>query len=219
MVFPVCSGFSTSYVQLWELDHKEGWGLKNWCLQIVMLEKTLENPLDCKKIQPVNPKGNQPRIFTGRTDAEAEALLFWSPDTQNQLIRKDPEAGKDWGQEKGETEDEMLYSNTVSTGMNLNKLWEMLEDRGAWCAAIHGFSKSRTQLSNCTKTTKCKMLWRSRGIHVLFSELGKKEKATQYLRPGGVWKIEGEKTTVSKNKVFQKNWFFCCHLEWAKLQL
>ena len=101
--------FSSSHVWMWELDHKEGWVPKNWCLQIVVLEKTPESPLGCKKIKPVNPKGNQPWIFTGRTDAEAEAPVVWPPDAKSRLIRKDPDAGKDWRQEeKRATEDEMF---------------------------------------------------------------------------------------------------------------
>ena len=91
-----------------ELDHKEGWASKNWCFWTVLLEKTLENPLDCKEIKPVNPKGNQPWIITRRTDAEAEAPTLWPPDTKSQLLGKDPDAGKDWGQEKRVTEDEMV---------------------------------------------------------------------------------------------------------------
>ena len=94
---------------MWKLDHKEGWALKNWCFQAVVLEKTLESHWDSKKIQPVHPKGNQPWIFIGRTDAEAEAPILWSPDAKSWLIRDDPNAGKDWGQEeKGVTEDEMV---------------------------------------------------------------------------------------------------------------
>ena len=93
---------------MWELDHKEGWVLKNWCFWSVLLEKTLESPLDRKEIKPVNPKGNQPLIFIGRTDAEAEAPLFWPPIAKSWLIGKDSDAGRDWGQEKkGTTEDEM----------------------------------------------------------------------------------------------------------------
>ena len=91
------------------LDHKEGWVLKNWCFWTVVLEKTLESPLDCKEIKPVNAKENQSWIFTGRTDAEAEAPILWPPDAKSQLIRKDPDAGKDWGQkERGTTEDEIV---------------------------------------------------------------------------------------------------------------
>ena len=94
---------------MWELDSKESWVLKNWCFWTVVLEKTLESPLDCKEIQPVHLKGNQSWIFIGRTDAEAEAPILWSPDAKNWLIWKDPDAGKDWRWEKkGMTEDEMV---------------------------------------------------------------------------------------------------------------
>ena len=94
---------------MWELDHKEGWALKHWSFWTVVSEKTLESPLDCKEIQPVNPKGNQSWIFIGRTDAEAEAPVLLPLDAKSQLIRKDPDAGKDWRQEeKGMTEDELV---------------------------------------------------------------------------------------------------------------
>ena len=94
---------------MWELDHKEAWAPKNWCFWTVVLEKTLESPLDCKEIKLVNPKGNQSWIFIGRTDAKAEVLILWPPDVKNWLLRKDPDAGKDWRQEeKGMTEDEMV---------------------------------------------------------------------------------------------------------------
>ena len=92
---------------MWELDHREGWAPTNWCFWTVVLEKTLESPLDCKEIQPVYPK-DQSCVFTGRTDIEAETPILWSPDVKNWLLGKDPDAGKDWGQEeKGTTEDEM----------------------------------------------------------------------------------------------------------------
>ena len=91
-------GFSSSHVCMWELDHKEGWGPKNWCFWTVVLEKTLESPLNCKEIKPINTKGNQFRIFIGRTDAEDPIL--WPPDVKSCLIRIDPDAGKDWKQEK-----------------------------------------------------------------------------------------------------------------------
>ena len=101
-------GFSSSYVWMWELHHKEGWAPKNWCFQTVALEKTLESPLDCK-IKSVNPTRNQYWIFIGRTDAKAEALILRPPDAKSQLIGKDPDAGKDWRQEdKGTTENEMI---------------------------------------------------------------------------------------------------------------
>ena len=93
---------------MWKLDHKEGWLPKNWCFWTVMLEMTLDSPLDCKEIKPVNPKGNQSWVFIGRTDAEAETPILWPTVAKSQLIRKDPDVGKDWGQEEqGTTEDEM----------------------------------------------------------------------------------------------------------------
>ena len=102
MVFPVV-------MYGWELDYKESWALKNWFFWTVVLAKTLESPLDCKEIKPVNPKGNQSQIFIGRTDAEAETPIFWPPDAKNWFIGKDPDTGKDWRQEeKGMTEDEMV---------------------------------------------------------------------------------------------------------------
>ena len=102
-------GFSSSHLWTLKLDHKESWTLKKWCFWTVVLEKTLESPLDCKEIKPVYLKGNQPWIFIGETDAEAEAPVLWPPDGKNWLTGKDPDAGKDWRQkEKGTTEDEMV---------------------------------------------------------------------------------------------------------------
>ena len=102
-------GFSSSHVWTWELNHKESWVLKNWCFWTVVLEKTLESSLDSKEILPVNLKGNQSWIFIGRTDAEAEVPILWPPNAKSWLIRKDPDAGKDWRQEKkGTIEDEMI---------------------------------------------------------------------------------------------------------------
>ena len=101
--------FSSSHVRIWQLDQKEGWLPENWCFQTVVLEKTLESPLDGKEIQPVHPKGNQSWIFIGRTDAEAETPILWPSVLKNRLIGKDPDAGKDWRQEeRGMTEDEMV---------------------------------------------------------------------------------------------------------------
>ena len=93
---------------MWDLDHKESWVPNNWCFWTVVLEETLESPLDCKEIQPMHPKENQSWILTGRTDTEAEALILWPPDAKNWLIGKDPDAGQDWRQEKGMTEGEMV---------------------------------------------------------------------------------------------------------------
>ena len=100
--------FSSGHVWMWELDNKKDWVLKIWCLPTVVLEKTLESPLDCKEIKPVNPKGNQPWIFIGRTDAEVEAPILWPPDAKSWLTGKHPDSGQDWRQEeKGMTEDAM----------------------------------------------------------------------------------------------------------------
>ena len=102
-------GFSSSRVWMWESDYKESWVLKHWCFWTVVLENTLESPLNCKEIQPVPPKGVQSWVFIGRTDAEAETPILWPPDAKSWLIWKDPDAGKDWGQEeKGTTENEMV---------------------------------------------------------------------------------------------------------------
>ena len=102
-------GFSSGHVWVWELDYKESWAPKNWCFWTVVLEKTLESPLDGKEIKPVNPEGNQSWIFTGRADAKAETPIFWPPHVKSWLIRKDPDVGKDWRwEEKVMTKDEMI---------------------------------------------------------------------------------------------------------------
>jgi len=121
-------GFSSSHVWLWELDYKESWELKNWCFWTVVLEKTLESPLDCKEIQPVHPKGDQSWVFTGRTDVEAEAPILRPPDAKNWLIGKDPDTGKDWRwEEKGMTEDEMVGWQSLTQWT-----WVWVSSRSWW---------------------------------------------------------------------------------------
>ena len=141
-------GFSSSYVWMWELDYKESWALKNWCFWTVVLEKTPESPLDCKEIKPVHPKGNQSWIFTWRTDAEAEIPILWSPDAKNWLIGKDPDAGKDSGQEeKGTTEDEMVGWHHWLNGHEFEQALGVGDGQGslAWCSP---WGHKETQLSN-----------------------------------------------------------------------
>ena len=143
--------FSSSHVWMWELDYKESWVLKNWCFWTVMLEKTLESPLECKEIQPVHSKANQSWIFIGRTDAEVEAPIVWPPDAKNWLIGKDPDTGKDWRQEK--------------KGMTRMRWLDGITDRWTWVWASSGSwwwtgnpgmlqsmeLQSQTQLSNWTE--------------------------------------------------------------------
>ena len=143
-------GFSPGHVWMWELDYEESWALKNWCFWTVVLFKTLESPLDCKEIQPVHPKGDQSWVFTGRTNVEAETPVIWPPDAKSWLIWKDADAGKDWGLEKGMTEDKM-DGITDSMDMVLGGLWELVMDREAWRAVVHGITKSRTWLSGWTE--------------------------------------------------------------------
>ena len=136
-------GFSSSHVQMWELDPKEGWAQKNLCFWTVVLEKTLESPLDSKEIKPVNPKGNQPWIFIGRTDAEAEFPILWPPDAKSELIRKDPDAGKDWGQEEKGEKDEIVRYHHQLNGQEFEQTVGDNEGQGSLaCYSPWGYKES-----------------------------------------------------------------------------
>ena len=146
-------GFSSSHVWMWELDHKESWVVKNCCFWTVVLEKTLESPLDCKEIQPVYPKGNQSWIFIGKTDAEAETPMLWPPDAKNWLIGKDPDAGKDWRQEKGTTENEMVGWHHRLNGQEFKKAPGVGDGQGglACCSPWGRKESDMTQRLNWTE--------------------------------------------------------------------
>ena len=145
-------GFSSSHVWMSELDCKESWAPNNWCFWTVVLEKTLESPLDNKEIQTVHPKGNQSWVFIGRTDVEDETPILWPPDAKCWLIWKDPVAGKNWRQEeKGQQRMRWLDGITDSIDMRLGGLWELVMDRGACSAVVHVVTKSQAWLRDWTE--------------------------------------------------------------------
>ena len=150
---------------MWELDYKENWTSKNWCFWTMVLEKTLESPLDCKEIKPVNYEGNQSWIFIGRTDAEAETSILWPHDAKNWVIRKDPDAGKDWRQEKkGTIEDEMVEWHHWLNGHEFEQALGVGEGQGSLvCGSPWGHKKSDTteRLNNNSNTwsNPCRGRW------------------------------------------------------------
>ena len=131
---------------MWELDHKESLASKNWCFWIVVLEKALKSPFDCKEIKSVNPKGNKPWIYIGRTDAEA--LILWSSEAKSQLIGKDADADVEGKRKRGWQRMRWLDGNIDSMEMSLSRLWGIVKNRKVWCAAVHGVTKSQKPLSS-----------------------------------------------------------------------
>ena len=135
-------GFSRRHVQIWDLEHKEGWMAKNWCSWTMVLKKTLKSPLDCQEVKPVNSQGNQPWIYIGKTDTEAEAPILCPPDVKSWLIGKDPDAGKDWRKkEKRMAEDDMVRWHHWLNGHETEQSSDIVEDREAWCVVVHGVTE------------------------------------------------------------------------------
>ena len=155
-------GFSSSHIWMWELDHKERWAAKNWCFWTVVLNKTLGSPLDCKEIKPVNPKGNQSWIFIGETDVEAEAPALWLPEIKGRLLRKVLDAEKDWRQEKGTTEDEMVGWHHRLNGYEFEQVPRDSEGQGS---LVYCSLWDRKESDTTEQLNKIHVLFHRKGNH------------------------------------------------------
>ena len=151
---------------MWELDHKASWVPKNWCFWTMVLEKTLESPLDCKEIKPVHPKGDQSWVFIGRTDVEAETLILWTPDAKSWLIWKVPDTGKDWGQEEeGTTKDEMVGGHHQLNGHGFGWTPGVGDRQEGLVCCSYGVSNCQTRLSDWTELKRTQLIQKYLGLH------------------------------------------------------
>ena len=157
------------HVWMWELDHKGDWTLNNWCFLIVVLEKTLESPLDCKEIKPVNPKVNQPWIVIAKTDAEAEAPVRWPPDVKSRLIGKDPDTGEDWSRRRRGIQWMRWFNDiTESTDRSLTKFQVIVKDREDWRAAIVGWQRPEHDCNWTAAVLSSQLLCVSQSTHFMY---------------------------------------------------